>query len=140
VCTKYGYDFDTEPVVYSYSESVVPEASEEEPPEDDEDEGGDGEEEEDDEDEEELAETTTDSDGYYTNVAASQASLTPAGVESIIASLGVDPAEPAPLTITLIWNAAADLDLLFLCDDGSQIDYLSAEATGGCQGRFDKEA
>ena len=26
------------------------------------------------------------------------------------------------LTITLLWNAEADLDLMFLCDDSSVID------------------
>lgn len=42
------------------------------------------------------------------------------GIAAILAAIGAD---PAPLTITLIWNDNVDLDLHFYCDDGTEIFY-----------------
>jgi len=42
------------------------------------------------------------------------------GVAAILSAIGAD---PAPLTITLIWDAPVDLDLYFYCDDGAVINY-----------------
>jgi len=47
----------------------------------------------------------------------------------------------APLTITLLWNAAADLDLYFSCPDGTEIGWETGVGTtsGDCQGRLDHD-
>jgi hypothetical protein len=41
-------------------------------------------------------------------------------VQAILSGIN---APVSPLTVTLLWNAAADLDLYFYCDDGSVISW-----------------
>lgn len=48
-------------------------------------------------------------------------------------------ASPAPLTVTLLWNAVVDLDLYFACDDGSDISYQNPSNTN-CGGTLDHDA
>lgn len=57
------------------------------------------------------------------------------GVAAILEGIG---ATGSALTVTLLWDAPADLDLHFSCDDGSQIFY-GAPSVESCQGTLDAD-
>jgi len=75
---------------------------------------------------------------YFTwmEPSAAPAELSAEQVQSVLTAIG---AAPMPLTITLLWDAPVDLDLMFNCDDGSVINYQATEATGSCQGKLDAD-
>jgi len=58
------------------------------------------------------------------------------GVAAILSSIGVTPG--AALTVTLLWEAAVDLDLYFSCADGSLIYYANmGSPNAACGGTLD---